>query len=73
MGKRDKCDEVLWITCQGTERPIRQSTSTTKKMKTHRILSLEETVELSAEGIPSCKMQRTIWPQWPTVRLTLPL
>lgn len=39
MGMLYKRGEVFWIKCQSIERPIRQSTGTTKKMEIHRILS----------------------------------
>jgi len=77
MGMIYKRGEVFWVTYQSFERPIRQSSGTTKKMEFHRILSKGK-IGRSATCLPSCKMHRAKWlagiirPPWPTPRLTLP-
>jgi hypothetical protein len=39
MGLLYKRNEVFWLKYQSSERPIRQSSGTIKKMEIHRILS----------------------------------
>jgi len=76
MGMIYKRGEVFWIKCQGSERPTRQSSGTTKKMEIHPILSKGK-IGCSTTCLPSCKIHRVKWlagiirAQCPTSRLTL--
>ena len=77
MGMLYKHGEVFWIKRQSTERPIRQSSGTTKKWR-HIACYLKEKVERTGVGLPIYKtphskwLAGTIWAQWSTPRLTLP-